>query len=254
MWLDQLEPEPRAMRWNAFLWGAGVSALVASTANGLTEATFGTAAALVVSAPVVEEIMKTLGIMGAAKRHQIDTPLDGAVYAGYIGLGFATVENVIYFSEAASDGELQFVFFARGFFSPLAHPYFTLWVGLAVGKALQRGSSSRVAAVCGLLPAIALHASWNASGVNPVFSVLLLGHIALFFFLVRRLRRMRRHEIALVRQRLPQLALAHNLSPVELDVYGDIRATRQLRRTLPRSQRAAFDERRVTITKLALRN
>jgi hypothetical protein len=87
-----------------------------------------------------------------------------------------------------------------------------------------------------------------------VFSVLLLGHIALFFFLVRRLRRMRRHEIALVRQRLPQLAFAHNLSPIELDVYGDIRATRQLRRKLPRSQRAAFDERRVTITKLALRN
>jgi RsiW-degrading membrane proteinase PrsW (M82 family) len=254
MWLDQLEPEPRAMRWNAFLWGAGVSALAASAANELTESTFGTAAALVVSAPVVEEIMKTLGILGAAKRHQVDTPLDGAVYAGYIGLGFAMVENVIYFSEAASDGELQFVFFARGLFSPLAHPYFTLWVGLAVGKALQRGSSSRVAAVCGLLPAIALHASWNASGVNPVFSVLLLGHIALFFVVVRRLRRMRRHEIALVRQRLPQLAFAHNLSPVELDVYGDIRATRQLRRKLPRSQRAAFDERRVTITKLALRN
>ena len=21
IWLDQLEPEPRAMRWNAFLWG-----------------------------------------------------------------------------------------------------------------------------------------------------------------------------------------------------------------------------------------
>jgi hypothetical protein len=88
--------------------------------------------------------------------------------------------------------------------------------------------------------------------VNPLFVVLLLGHTALFFVLVRRLRRMRRNEIAIVRKRLPQLAFTHNLSPTELEIYGDIRATRQLRRTLPRSQRAAFDERRVMITKLAL--
>jgi hypothetical protein len=40
---------------------------------------------------------------------------------------------------------------------------------------------------------------------------------------------------------------------MELEVYGDIRATRRLRRQLPRSQRAAFDERRVAVTKMALR-
>ena len=253
IWLDQLEPEPRAMRWNAFLWGAGVSTLVASAANEYTAATVSDNAALVISAPVVEEIMKTLGILGAAKRRQIDTPLDGAVYAGYVGLGFAMVENVIYFSQAITDGELGLVFVLRGLFSPLAHPYFTLWVGLAVGKAVRDGRLHRMAALRGLVPAILLHASWNASGVHPALAVLLLGHIALFFVIVRRLRRMRRDEIALVRQRLPQLAFSHNLSPLELDAYGDIRASRRLRRQLPRSQRAAFDERRVTVTKMALR-
>jgi len=69
---------------------------------------------------------------------------------------------------------------------------------------------------------------------------------------VRRLRRMRRDEITYVRLRLPQLALAHNVSPVELEVYGDIRATRRLRRRLPRKERPAFDERRLMLTKLAL--
>jgi len=253
VWLDQLEPEPRAMRWNAFLWGAGISTLVASAANEYTAATVSDNAALVISAPVVEEIMKTLGILGAAKRRQIDTPLDGAVYAGYVGLGFAIVENVIYFSQAITDGELGLVFVLRGLFSPLAHPYFTLWVGLAVGKSARDGRMHRMAALRGLVPAILLHASWNASGVNPALAVLLLGHIALFFVIVRRLRRMRRDEIALVRRRLPQLAFTHNLSPLELDTYGDIRASRRLRRQLPRSQRAAFDERRVTVTKQALR-
>ncbi|MFM7307732.1 MAG: PrsW family intramembrane metalloprotease [Actinomycetota bacterium] len=253
IWLDQLEPEPRAMRWNAFLWGAGVSTLVASAANEYTAATVSDNAALVISAPVVEEIMKTLGILGAAKRRQIDTPLDGAVYAGYVGLGFAMVENVIYFSQAITDGELGLVFVLRGLFSPLAHPYFTLWLGLAVGKAVRDRRLHRMAALRGLVPAILLHASWNASGVHPALAVLLLGHIALFFVIVRRLRQMRRDEIALVRRRLPQLAFTHNLSPLELDAYGDIRASRRLRRQLPRSQRAAFDERRVTVTKMALR-
>ncbi len=252
VWLDRLEPEPRAMRWNAFLWGGGISVLVGGLANEVTTATIGSSAALVISAPVGEEIMKTLGILGSAKRRQVDTALDGAIYAGYVGLGFAMVENVIYFSQAIHDDDLGLVFVMRGLFSPFAHPFFTLWVGLAIGAAVRKGRSRRFAAMRGLLPAIALHASWNASGLNVVFAFLLCGHIALFFVVARRLRRMRRDEIALVRRRLPELAFAHNLSPVELDAYGDLRATRRLRRSLPRNQRTEFDERRVMITKLAL--
>ena len=253
IWLDRLEPEPRAMRWNAFLWGGGISVLVASVANEFTDASFGTTAALVISAPVAEEIMKSLGILGAAKRNQIDSPLDGVVYAGYVGLGFAMVENIIYFSQAIADDDLGLVFVMRGLFSPFAHPFFTLWVGLAIGTAVQKGRSRRFAAVRGLFLAMALHASWNASGVNGYFALLLLGHIVLFVIVVRRLRRMRREEIALVQGRLKQLAFTHQLSPVELEAYGDLRATRLLRQGLPRKDRPAFDERRVMITKLALR-
>ena len=252
IWLDRLEPEPRAMRWNAFLWGGGISVLVASVANEFTDASFGTTAALVISAPVSEEIMKSLGILGAAKRNQIDSPLDGVVYAGYVGLGFAMVENIIYFSQAIADDDLGLVFVMRGLFSPFAHPFFTLWVGLAIGAAVQKGRSRRFAAVRGLFLAMALHASWNASGVNGYFALLLLGHIVLFVIVVRRLRRMRREEIALVQGRLKRLAFTHQLSPVELEAYGDLRATRRLRQGLPRKDRPSFDERRVMITKLAL--
>ena len=251
IWLDRLEPEPRAMRWNAFLWGGGVSVLVASVANEFTDASFGTTAALVISAPVAEEIMKSLGILGAAKRNQIDSPLDGVVYAGYVGLGFAMVENIIYFSQAIADDDLGLVFVMRGLFSPFAHPFFTLWVGLAIGTAVKKGRSRRFAAMRGLLLAMALHSSWNASGVNGFFAFLLLGHIVFFVIVVRRLRRMRREEITLVQSRLKQMAFTHQLSPVELEAYGDLRATRRLRQGLPRKERPAFDERRVMITKIA---
>jgi len=253
VWLDRLEPEPRAMRWNAFLWGAGISVLVASFFNDLTSAAAGMAVAAVVSAPLSEEIMKVLGISSAAKRHHIDSPLDGAVYAGYVGLGFAAVENVIYFSNAISEDALGSTFVLRGLFSPLAHPYFCMWAGIAIGRAVQRGKSRRGAAVRGLMVAIPLHASWNLGAVSPIFSILLLGHIVLFIVLMRRIRRMRRVEIAMVRHRLPQLAFAYNLSPVELEIYGDLRATAQLRRQMSRAQRRAFDERRLAVTKAALR-
>ena len=252
IWLDRLEPEPRAMRWNAFLWGGGVAALVAGIANGLTEVSFGTAAALVISAPLVEETMKTLGILGAAKRNQIDTPLDGVVYAGYVGLGFATVENVMYFGQAITDGDLGPMFVVRGLLSPFSHPFFTLWAGLAIGKAVKRGSSRKTAALRGLLLSMALHASWNAAGLNAVFALLLLGHIALFIVVVWRLQRMRHAEIARVRHHLPKLAFVYNVSPVELEVYGDLRATQRLRSKLTRKERSAFDARRVFITKRAL--
>ena len=248
IWLDRLEPEPRAMRWNAFLWGGGISVLVASVANEFTDASFGATAALVISAPVAEEIMKSLGILGAAKRNQIDSPLDGVVYAGYVGLGFAMVENIIYFSQAIADDDLGLVFVMRGLFSPFAHPFFTLWVGLAIGTAVKKGRSRRFAAMRGLLLAMALHSSWNASGVNGFFAFLLLGHVVFFVIVVRRLRRMRREEITLVQSRLKQLAFTHQLSPVELEAYGDLRATRRLRQGLPRKERPAFDERRVMIT------
>ena len=252
IWLDRLEPEPRAMRWNAFFWGGGISVLVASVANEYTDASFGTTAALVISAPVAEEIMKSLGILGAAKRNQIDSPLDGVVYAGYVGLGFAMVENIIYFSQAIADDDLGLVFVMRGLFSPFAHPFFTLWVGLAIGTAVKKGRSRRFAAMRGLLLAMALHSSWNASGVNGFFAFLLLGHVVFFVIVVRRLRRMRREEITLVQSRLKQLAFTHQLSPVELEAYGELRATRRMRQGLPSKERSAFDERRVMITKLAL--
>ena len=162
------------------------------------------------------------------------------------------VENVIYFSQAIADDELGLVFVLRGLVSPFAHPFFTVWTGLAVGKAVRAGRSRRTAALRGLVLAVALHAAWNASGLSTVFAVLLLGQVVLFFLTVRRLRRMRSDEVIFVRNRLPELAFAHNLSPVELDAYGDLRATRRLRRAIPRGQRAAFDERRVMLTKLAL--
>jgi len=253
IWLDRLEPEPPAMRWNAFLWGAGVSVLVASLVNELFMARFGLVAAAVISAPIIEESMKLRGVTYAARRHQIDSPLDGAVYAGYVGLGFAAVENVVYFSNAISEDSLGLTFVMRGLLSPLAHPYFCIWAGLLIGRAVASGRSRRLAALRGLAIAIPLHASWNLAASVPLLMFLLLGHVVLFVVLMRKLRSLRREELAVVRSRLHQLAFVHNLSPFELEIYGDARASRDFRRRLSRQERRAFDTRRAAVVKYAMR-
>jgi len=253
IWLDRLEPEPRAMRWNAFLWGAGVSTIVASTFNDLTTTFLGGTLALIIGGPVIEETMKVLGILSAAKRNHVDSSLDGAIYAGYVALGFASVENVIYFSSAISENEFGVTFVARGLLSPLAHPYFSVFAGIFIGRSVLAGRSRKVAALKGLIIGIPLHAAWNTMTLNPVFAVLILGHIALFVVIVVKLKKMRRREIEFVRSNVARLAFIHNISPLELEIFGDLKATRQMRRALPKKDRRAFEERRSQITRQTLR-
>ena len=253
IWLDRLEPEPRAMRWNAFLWGAGVSTIVASTFNDLTTTFLGGTLALIIGGPVIEETMKVLGILSAAKRNHVDSSLDGAIYAGYVALGFASVENVIYFSSAISENEFGVTFVARGLLSPLAHPYFSVFAGIFIGRSVLAGRSRKVAALKGLIIGIPLHAAWNTMTLNPVFAVLILGHIALFVVIVVKLKKMRRREIEFVRSNVARLAFIHNISPIELEIFGDLKATRQMRRALPKKDRRAVEERRSQITRQTLR-
>ncbi|MDD1679131.1 MAG: PrsW family intramembrane metalloprotease [Methanomicrobiales archaeon] len=53
-------------------------------------------------APVAEELMKALGIIGM--RSHIDEVEDGIVYGAAVGLGFAATENVLYFASAITAG------------------------------------------------------------------------------------------------------------------------------------------------------
>ena len=125
--LDRIEPEPRTAKIYAFLYGAIVATSVALIVNGLVGALLGSSASTVLSAPFIEEGMKLLGIIWAYRKKLIDGPLDGVVYAALIALGFATVENIMYFSAAASDHTLSITFIARGIASPFAHPL-SRWV------------------------------------------------------------------------------------------------------------------------------
>jgi RsiW-degrading membrane proteinase PrsW (M82 family) len=79
----------------------------------------------------IEESAKLLPFLIVALRFKaFDEPVDGIIYAAFIALGFATVENILYLQYA--DG-LEMI--GRGFASPLVHIMFaSIWafnIGLA---------------------------------------------------------------------------------------------------------------------------
>ena len=180
LWIDRYEGEPLWMLSTAFFWGALVAAFFAflfNTIFGLTvtmlaqDANAGEASAAVISAPIVEEIGKSLilFIFFFAKKDEFDGIVDGIVYASMAGLGFAMTENILYYGNAAaqSGGILTATVIVRGFFAPFSHPLFTSLAGIGLGLARQSNNTAvkLVMPILGLLMAIFMHSLWNASAV-----------------------------------------------------------------------------------------
>ena len=105
-----------------------------------------------------------------ARRREFDGVVDGIVYAGLAGVGFAFTENVLYLGRALQDNGtagLAVTFVLRGVFGPFAHPMFTMATGIGLGVAAttRRRWLRVVAPLVGWLCAVALHAMWNLSAV-----------------------------------------------------------------------------------------
>ena len=178
LWLDRYEPEPRSLILTAIGWGALVATAGALVLQTLDAFAFGrpeswTAA---VVAPVTEEAVKGLFVvlLVVARRRVVDGVLDGIVYAGMVGIGFAFTENILYLAAAYMGGDglgpggvegATATFVVRGIFSPFAHPFFTAAIGVGVGYAVTtRSGFWRVAApVTGYGVAVLGHALWNGS-------------------------------------------------------------------------------------------
>jgi len=176
LWIDRYEAEPLWMLATAFFWGALVSVFIAFIFNTSVEliaaaAThsreIGENVGAVISAPIVEESAKAmiLVILFFWKKDEFDGILDGIVYAGMVGLGFAMTENVLYYGKALQHGTeaLEFVFKLRGVAAPFSHPLFTSMTGIGLGWSRQsnNGFVKVVSPVFGFMLAILMHAAWN---------------------------------------------------------------------------------------------
>jgi RsiW-degrading membrane proteinase PrsW (M82 family) len=178
LWIDRYESEPLWMLATAFFWGALVAVFIAFIFNTGIElmaavAThsreIGQNVGAVISAPIVEESSKALILLifFLWKKDEFDGIIDGIVYAGMVGLGFAMTENVLYYGRALQHGTeaLKFVFILRGMAAPFSHPLFTSMTGIGLGWSRQSNNVfiKLVAPVVGFMLAMLMHATWNAS-------------------------------------------------------------------------------------------
>lgn len=190
LWLDRNDPEPAWILAALLAWGGGAATFVSGIVNdlfsGVTHAVSRDArlAAFLsasVSAPVVEEATKGLAIVLLLLflRREFDGVIDGIVFAGVVALGFATVENVLYYGRAVSQGGvggLFVVFFLRGVLGPFGHAVYTSMTGIGCGLARQTHNPALriLAPLVGYCAAVFLHALWNflASVAGAAFLVI----------------------------------------------------------------------------------
>lgn len=185
-WADHYEKEPLWLLSAAFLWGAIPAALLAMFFNGIFSLPFyllfpewwAELASSGFIAPVVEEIAKgiALFLIIFVQRNELDSPLDGIVYGATVGMGFAMVENylyyVSYFKYFGVEGWNNLVLF-RGLVFGLNHALYTAMTGLgiAISRSSKNGVVRLFAPFMGLALAMTLHATHNLamSGGNNVF-------------------------------------------------------------------------------------
>lgn len=270
LWLDRYESEPPALLLFAFGWGAAVAtlaSLVVNTASMEAIAATGgdpsTTAVLV--APVVEETAKGLAVLAIflARRREFDGIVDGIVYAGLVGIGFAFVENVLYLGRAFLEGgsaEVAAVFVVRAIFSPFAHPLFTMAIGVGIGIAAKRHRAQTWmwGPALGWVVAVLLHALWNFAAVASMSGFLLVYvvvQVPLFVAAVALAVMARRREGRLVARHLAVYAHSGWLTTAEVRMLSSLSerssARGWARRTLGEDARDAMRDFQEVATELA---
>lgn len=174
-WFDRYEKEPFHLLLISFLWGVAPAVIISGVLE-LVMALFsgyegGAASAgvtlfnLGIIAPVVEEGVKLLGLLGVfwIAQREVDGPLDGIIYGAMVGFGFAATENFLFFLSSESIQELLVIIFVRVMVFGSMHAMFTSFsgLGLAFAKYARSGWRSVWWAAGGYLAAVVFHSLHN---------------------------------------------------------------------------------------------
>lgn len=262
MWLDRWEPEPPSLLVWAFLWGGGVAtvgALILQDLFYLFAWGDNDLAASVIGAPLFEEGLKgafLLLMMTGARRKEMTSLTDALVYAGMAGIGFAFVENLLYFGRAESFGDVGFMFFARILMGAFAHPFFTTMIALGVWYAMkQRSQAARIALIlAGFAGAMVLHGLWNGSaqlGLGGYFITYLIVMMPAFIVLVRQAVRSRKREGQIVAKELPEMVWTGLVSPQEAGWLASLEHRKHRVASVPKDQAKVLAEFTDAVTELA---
>ncbi|MEJ7831627.1 MAG: PrsW family intramembrane metalloprotease [Nocardioides sp.] len=248
LWLDRYEPEPKRLLALGLLWGAFVATIAAILVQGIGGYVVGFTdnASLAIVAPITEEASKGLFLLLLLwwRRAELDGILDGLVYAGMVGIGFAFTENILYLA-AAYDGSdmmgpggiagITATFVMRCLLSPFAHPLFTAFIGIGIGLAVtSRSQSMRILApLGGYLVAVIAHGLWNGStiyGIGTFAGVYLVLMLPAFGGVIGLAIWARRSEARMLTAALTDAAQRGLVPATDIGWVVDLRARRTARR------------------------
>jgi RsiW-degrading membrane proteinase PrsW (M82 family) len=235
--IDRFDPEPWWCLALALVWGAVASCGFAAAINtfvgwALGQALTAQAAQAItacVCAPLVEEFWKGLGVVGVFffLRREFDGVVDGVIYATFTALGFAAVENVVYYASADMTHHHQTLvatFFIRGVLAPWGHPLYTSMTGLGFGVSREttRPWLRWGAPLIGYMAAVTLHSVWNTAAelsgmlwllMLPLWLLFVAAFVGLLLWLVSRKGR-------IIRDNLKDEVLLGVLSANELELVA----------------------------------
>ena len=245
LYLDRLEPEPRALLAAMFGAGAGIAVITALLGRALhtdvitppelgphagrmVAITFGAA----IGGALVAETLNGAVLLAllASRRTEIDGAHDGVVYASMTGLGFALVANLYAYSEAWNAGASALVeeFTRRGIVDPLFQALFTSMIGLGVAYAASRRSGGYLAIVAGWVAAVALDALWNhavgAGGTGLLVTYVILAAALIGVIVVVVIDRQR--VVAMITMFLPDFEHPEVVMATDVSMLASLRMRR----------------------------
>jgi RsiW-degrading membrane proteinase PrsW (M82 family) len=117
---------------------------------------------VILAAPIVEEIAKSLILVYFGRRPDFTYFVDGAIYGFAAGIGFSVLENLFYISQATSAGEGAVLVISRSFSTCLMHGSASALVGISIGRFRYGHGPTRILAmILGWGAAIVLHSGFN---------------------------------------------------------------------------------------------
>jgi len=185
---DRYEPEP--LRWIITIYVLGIMITIpVALFEGIIGLIVSDFLIAVVVAPIVEEYAKFFVVRNTVFRtREFDEPVDGIIYAAVVGLGFATLENIIY---VFSSLETSFLFavqtgVVRALISVPGHVLFSAMWGYALGQARFTPGAARDKVVKhGLIMAMVSHALFNILLFHNLgFAVLVLVFVPLLWWFI----------------------------------------------------------------------
>lgn len=134
----------------------------------------------------VEELAKLLPFLLLLRLPELDEPIDGIIYASFIALGYAAVENLMYLQYLTPTEAM-----ARGFAGPVVHMLFASIWGYTIGCAHLRGEPLLPALARGFLLAAGLHGLYDFIVLQQTLNALPLAALLVIGGWIWRLRLLR---------------------------------------------------------------